>query len=299
MRATALFLALAPAAALAQVRSGGPYAAVLEAHSAGGGPASCASYKAQTTLAPVAGVGASSPSARVNRGGFAGQIMNPVSLALAATPATVDEADTRAVTANAVMDDTTTLALAATDPAWSVSFGPLLSINPAGVATAGTVYTNTAAGVSATWQSLNGSLGLTVLNTRPDNFGLYAGDTIPDDWQVTHFGVGNPVGAGGQDPDGDGQDNLFEYVAGVIPTNPASRFRLQIQAVPAQPLHEDLRFDPVWPDRTYAVQRRAALETGTWLPVGGVTNTASGVRTVTDTTAAGQRQYYRVGITKP
>lgn len=299
MRAYTVFLLLAPAAAIAQLRTGGPYTAVMETHSAGGGPAASASYKAQTTLAPVTGIGTSGPSARVNRGGFAGQIMQPASLALAATPATVDEADTRAVTASAVMDDATTLALGPGEPAWSVSFGPLLSVSTAGVVTAGAVHINTSAGVSATWQSLAGSLGLTVLNTNPDNFGLYAGDTVPDDWQVLHFGPVNPDGHGGQDPDGDGQSNLFEYVAGVSPTNQLSRFVFDITRVPAQPAQASLTLTPHFPDRTYVVEGRTNLLAGAWVPVSGITNNTGLVKTVLDPAASGSRKYYQVRIQKP
>jgi hypothetical protein len=299
MRAYMVFLLLAPAAAIAELRSGGPYAAILEAHSAGGGSSASASYKAYTTLAPVAGTGSSGPSARVNRGGFAGQIMQPASLALAATPATVAEAGTRAVTASAVMDDATTLALAPGEPAWSVSHGPLISVSTAGVVTAGVVYTNTSAGVSATWQSLAGSLGLTVLDTNPDNFGLYAGDTVPDEWQVLHFGPANPGGHGGQDPDGDGQSNLFEYVAGVSPTNQLSRFIFNISSVPAQPAQASLTLTPHFPDRTYVVEGRTNLVAGAWAPVAGVTNNTGLVKTVLDPAVSGPRKYYQVRIHKP
>lgn len=298
MRPLATLLLLS-AGASAQIRTGGVYSAVLEAHSAGGGASSSASYTSQATLAPVAGIGESVSPVLVNRSGFAGQIMNPAALTLAAMPATVDEEETRALTASAVMDDSTTLALAPTDLAWSVSSGPLLSISAAGVVTADQVYADAAAEVSATWQSLSGSLGLTVLNALPDNFGFYAGDDVPDDWQVTHFGVGNPSALAGQDPDGDGQDNRFEYVAGIDPNNPLSRFMLEIQPVPAQLFHKDLRFEPVFPDRTYVVEQRPTLGTGPWLPVTGVTSNAPGVRTVTDTNAVDDRRFYRVVVTKP
>lgn len=298
MRILATFLLLS-AGAFAQLRTGGTYSAVLEAHSAGGGESSSSSYSSQITLAAVAGIGESASTAVVNRGGFAGQIMNPTSLAIAASPTTVDEGGTRALTANVVMDDNTTLALAGTAPAWSVSSGPLVSISPAGVVTAGLVYADTGAEIYATWQSLGSSLALTVLNVDPDNFGLYAGDKVPDDWQVTYFGVGNPAALAGQDPDGDGQDNRFEYLAGIDPNNPISRFRLQILPVLSEPLHKDLRFDPVWPDRTYVVEQSISMQPGTWLPVTGVTSTVSGVRTVTDTNAVGDLRFYRVVISKP
>ncbi len=299
MRAFATFLLLVPATAIAQLRSGGPYAAVLEAHSAGGGPSASASYKAQTTLPSVAGIGTSGPSARVNRSGFAGQIMQPSSLVLAATPATIDEADTRAVTASAVMDDATTLALAPGEPAWSISFGPLLAVSPVGVVTADTVFTNTVAGISAEWQGKSGSLNLTVLDVHPDNFGLYADDTVPDQWQVLHFGPANPAGHGGQDPDNDGQNNLFEYVAGVSPTNHLSRFVFDIARVPAQPAQASLTLTPHFPDRTYVVEGRANLLAGGWTPVAGITNNVGLVKTVLDPAVSGPLKYYQVRIHKP
>lgn len=298
MRPFAILLLLS-ASASAQLRSGGSYSAVMEAHSAGGGASTSPSYGSQITVAPVAGTSESVPTALVNRSGFAGQIMNPASLNPAATPATVNEGGTRALTANVVMDDSTTLALAAAEPVWSISSGPLISITPAGLATAGGVYVDTGALVTASWQTLSASLGLTVLNVDPDNFGIYAGDALPDDWQVIHFGVGNPSALAGRDPDGDGQSNQFEYVAGVVPTDAGSRLLFQILPVPAEPLHKDLRFEPIFPDRTYVVQQSSNLDSGPWFPVTGVTQTSSGVRTVTDTNAAGVLRFYRVFISKP
>jgi PKD repeat protein len=52
-------------------------------------------------------------------------------------------------------------------------------------------------------------------------------------WQVQYFGsTTNPAAAANADPDGDGCDNLCEFLSGTDPTNSASVFR--ITAVTAQ-----------------------------------------------------------------
>ena len=46
-------------------------------------------------------------------------------------------------------------------------------------------------------------------------------------WQIQYFGsTTNPAAAASADPDGDGQNNLAEFIAGTDPTNSASAFRI-------------------------------------------------------------------------
>ena len=71
-----------------------------------------------------------------------------------------------------------------------------------------------------------GTLEMTVLNVSNDDFGGYASDGLPDDWQVQYFGENNPNAAPSADPDGDGQNNAYEYVVGTVPSNAASHFSL-------------------------------------------------------------------------
>jgi hypothetical protein len=55
-------------------------------------------------------------------------------------------------------------------------------------------------------------------------------DGLPDWWEQTYFG--NPTNAvATADADGDGQNNLAEYLAGTVPTNAASVFRITQCAV--------------------------------------------------------------------
>jgi PKD repeat protein len=46
-------------------------------------------------------------------------------------------------------------------------------------------------------------------------------------WQVSYFGdLNNPQAASGADPDGDGQNNMAEYLSDTVPTNSASALRI-------------------------------------------------------------------------
>ena len=46
-------------------------------------------------------------------------------------------------------------------------------------------------------------------------------------WQVLYFGdINNPLAASGVDPDGDGMNNLQEFLTGTDPTNSASALRI-------------------------------------------------------------------------
>jgi hypothetical protein len=64
-----------------------------------------------------------------------------------------------------------------------------------------------------------------LLKTDSDN------DGIPDWWMLRYFGhtTGSPTdnSLASDDADGTGQNNLFKYVAGLNPTNPAAVFLVQ------------------------------------------------------------------------
>ena len=187
--------------------------------------------------------------ALTGKSGYVGQLYDLVALELTAPPSTtLGETASRQLLANPLADDSTTLA--ALNPAtvsWSVLNGPIASISSGGLATAGNVYENTPALVQGINQNLTGQLGLTILNVGLDDFAEYAGDGLDDDWQVLFFGQPpNPNAGPNADPDGDGQDNAFEFVAGLIPNDANSRFRLRIEAVAAQPSQrrDDLQPSP-------------------------------------------------------
>jgi hypothetical protein len=151
------------------------------------------------------------------RTGHSGQLYDATALDVQATPLTLHEASTRQLGADLLFDDDTRELLPATSITWSIQSGPLASISINGLATAAAVYQNTAAIVHAAHFGVTGTLTLTVLETIPDNFGLYASDRLPDTWQVQFLGPDNPLGGPAANPDGDGSTNLLEFAFGTDP----------------------------------------------------------------------------------
>lgn len=263
---------------------------------AGGGRASNGNVTNDGSLGGVGGI--STQSVTTAKHSYIGQLYDLQALQLAASPLTVNENGTRQISATLVMDDTTTLA-AAGGLAWSITAGPM-TIDANGLASGQPVYQNTSATAQASTGSALGTLNLTVLNNLPDNFSAYAADGIDDDWQVQYFGLNNPNAAPLLDPDHDGQHNLFEFIAGIVPTDPLSRFQIFAQGVTGQPSHKDIIFTPRFASRTYTLMTSATLEPLSWSPLAtGVISDNSLTRTVTDTSATDTRKFYRVEITKP
>ena len=294
-------LALA-SAAWAEPRTSADYTLAPESTGAGGGRATSANYTADSAVSDAGGLAAAGSSpVQLAKTGYIGQLYEATTLAPTADPPTIDEGGSRQLAVSATCDAGTTLGLAATDVAWSVFSGPLGEVSATGLASAGIVYQDTPATVRATWGGLIGDLGLTVLDTDPDNFGSYAGDGLEDSWQVFYFGVGNLDAGPAMDPDGDGQDNEFEHTAGLVPTDPLSRLLLRIALVAGQPTHRNLVFQPVVAGRSYRILASTNLEAGTWVPLPGSPPVSDNgdERTVTDTAATEARKFYQVEVTKP
>ncbi|HUJ11119.1 MAG TPA: choice-of-anchor Q domain-containing protein [Verrucomicrobiae bacterium] len=136
-------------------------------------------------------------------------------------------------------------------------------------------------------------------------------DGVPDSWRAHFFanqppGNSNGTATNGQscaacDADGTGQNNLFKYVAGLNPTNPASLFALNIANVSGQPNQKNLIFNPEVSGRTYTPQFRTNLTSGSWAALasagGPVTN--ANQLAVTDTNAVEPQKFYRIDISLP
>ena len=179
-----------------------------------------------------------------------------------------------------------------------MSSGWLASVSSSGLATAAIVYQNTNGVARADYLGQFGTLTLTVLNVNNDDFGSYAGDGIDDAWQVQYFGIGNANAAPTADPDGDGQNNLLEYLAGTSPTNSASAFTLGISA-PA-PGQRVVSFSPISVGRTYTVEFTTSLTTRNFTAVSpNSVSDSGGGRSVTDANATNSARYYRVRISLP
>jgi hypothetical protein len=267
----------------------------------GGLTTSSANYRANSSAAPGVAISSLHYSGRT---GFAGQLGDVVATAIAlnASPLTLDEGGTRQLSATLVYDDQTTSALAAGSITWSVQSGPISGISATGLATAGTVYQNTAAIVRGVYQTFSDTLDLTVLNADVDDFGSYASDGLPDDWQVLYFGAPpNASAAALADPDSDGQDNIFEYTAGLLPTDSLSHFTSGPARISeSESQRQGIVFSPRLSDRNYTVEESATLEEGSWTILGSFTTVDDGPqRTVIDTGSLELKKFYRVKISRP
>lgn len=296
---TALLFALA-AAAHAGSRGSTDYSIPTDSIDTGGQRTTSAAYTNDGSLGGITGISTVATPAQTVKHGYIGQLTEVTALQLAATPTTVNETATRQLSAAQLLDDDSLNLLPATDVTWSVASGPLSGIDANGLATADVVYQDTAATAQGDYAGASGTLGLSVLDSIADNFGLYAGDGLGDDWQVQYFGLDNPLAAPLLDPDGDGQNNFFEFTAGLIPTDPLSRFNLTIAPVLGQPGQKDVVFDPIVAGRSYTVMTSPDLTTGSWVDlVGGSVTDNGDQRTVTDISASETRKFYTVEIEKP
>ncbi|MBC8003695.1 MAG: putative Ig domain-containing protein [Opitutaceae bacterium] len=119
-----------------------------------------------------------------------------------------------------------------------------------------------------------------------------------EQWKFAQLGDAYAPDAG--DPDGDGQSNYFEYVAGLVPTDPLSRFLLRIERVPGETDQKNLIFSPVFADRVYSVGTSNSLGPDSWVPLAGSTQSDDGdERTVTDNAATEPKKFYHVIVVKP
>lgn len=299
----ALFLALITAAAQGDPRTSMDYSITTDITDAGGQRGASGIYTNDSSIGGVVGISTAPSHAVIAKIGYIGQLYDiTAGLALSAASLTVNETATDQITAGHLLDDSTLLAVPSTSVAWSITNGPLTSIDPSGLATAGMVYQNTAATVQGIYVGNVLSLGFTVLDSAPDNFGGYAGDGVGDGWQIQYFGPApNPNAGPSVDFDGTGQTNLFKYVAGLNPLDPTSRFLLKIEPVPGQPNREKLVFSPRFDDRIYTLTFNSSLTGGSYQPLSNPSAPSDNgtERTITDLNATGATRFYRVEIAKP
>lgn len=285
--------------ATAALRSSGDYSIQAEALDSGGARVSSAAYTHDGSLGGVTGVSSVSAPEETAKAGYVAQLYEVTGISISAAAKSVNEGATLQVGATQVLDDSTLLVLATNAPVWSVVSGPLVSVSSGGLATAGTVYQSTPATLGAAYQGFNATLGLTVVNVSTDDFGSYAGDGLPDDWQAQWFGINNPNAAPNADADGTGQNNLFKWIAGLNPLNRAV-FSMAASPVPGQPGKMRFAFSPIVPGRSYTVQFNDTLLPGNWQTLTGYSQQDNGqTRTVTDNAAPGDHRFYRVQITLP
>jgi hypothetical protein len=127
-------------------------------------------------------------------------------------------------------------------------------------------------------------------------------NTAQESWRALHFGTTENVGLAADlaDPDGDGANNRFEYVAGLTPTNAVSRFVVRVAPVEGQATQRAVTFGPVVAGRTYVVKYKVSLTDVTWTTLADISTSDNGSeRTITDLSAGEGGRFYVVEITKP
>ena len=305
VRSSRVWVVLAAAMLVREAAAGtsANYTLSQETVDTGGGRGISASYAvdaASSAGGSAASTASTASGAYAARLGFAGQLFEPLSLFLAATPNTVAEGATRQISAFLVQDESVLVPQAPSSLTWSLVSGPLASITSSGLATGGPVYQTTTATLRGTLGSLGATLDLQVLNTQTDNFGAYAGDGLDDAWQVEFFGLNNPAASPAVDADHDGQINRFEFDAGLSPIDPTSRFLIAFAPVRSQPLAVGILFSPRLPDRTYTVYSSPTPDRTTATPIIPGTIIDNGdQRIVSDPNPGSQRKFYHILITRP
>ncbi len=282
--------------------TGFPATAITTSTVDGGGQhATSANYAMDASIGGIDGI--SSASADTAKNGYIGQLTEVVSLVVTALPDPVSEFSNAQLSAKATLDDATVVPLTGNLVMWSSSGVPypLKSISGGGVVIATNVYQDTATTVNGYYLGGASNVTLLVLDTFPDDYGIYANDGIPDSWQAQYFGLNNSNAFPNIDVDGTGQNNLFKYIAGLDPTNPASIFLLKIAAVSGQPSQKNLIYNPIATGRTYTVESRTNLVSGSYAALGSFTGPQTNVTTatVTDLNATSTTKFYHVRISFP
>lgn len=180
----------------------------------GGLHASSASYLADFSEAPGA---AGSSAAYTSRSGYAGQLDEASSLVISLNPAALPETGNAQLGASLLSQAGFLTSLPAGGVNWSILSGPLTGVSSGGLVTAGKVSQSTTATVQGVASGITGTLSFQVLDSLPDNFGFYAGDGLPDWWQLQYLGLSESAGGQSGDPDHDGLSNLMEYAFGTDP----------------------------------------------------------------------------------
>jgi hypothetical protein len=112
-------------------------------------------------------------------------------------------------------------------------------------------------------------------------------DGMPDAWEDAH-GLNRNVNDADGDPDHDGMTNIQEYQAGTDPQDAQSNLRLVI--VSLSPV--TLRFNAA-ADKSYVVEYRNTLATGSWITLANVSAGAARTVSVNDPSSNSSR-FYRV-----
>ncbi len=291
--AISLCLMLAGACPALAQSSGGPYSISATSLDPAGGRATGGVYRQDTAMGAT-GSQAASSAAYQAASGYPSMVRDVTSLAV--LPGTLAESASTTLTLRQILDDGTQSPVSSLGAVWNVLSGPV-TISPSGVASTQIVPATANASLQVTLGTVTSSATLTIQDTIPDNFGTYGSDGVSDTWQMQHFGANNPQAAPDVDADGDGQTNLFEFVAGLSPTSGNSRFSVTIEEAPGQPGKTRMVFHPANAGRLFTLYRNTSLSPNGWEPVPGATTSGNNnTSMLMDPAPPEQRVFYRVQI---
>ncbi|MDA7666563.1 hypothetical protein OAF58_00790 [bacterium] len=280
----------------ADLRTSTDYTVAADTTEAGGQRATSISYTNHGSVGGIVGISTVAAPAQTAKHGYIGQLYEVTGLELSAASQSVNEMATVQLAATQVLDDDSTITVPVTSVAWGVMAGPLSGIDGNGLATAGTVYGDTIATAQGMYAGDTATLDLNVLDSIADNFGSYASDGIGDDWQFDHFGLDNPLAAPLLDPDGDGDNNLYEYNARLLPNDPTSF--LDITLTPAAAEGDALlTLSPGKAGVSYTIGYKDSLLDADWIPLTTMVG-SDGMLGFTDEAASGTRKFYVVTPTR-
>jgi hypothetical protein len=245
----------------------------------------------------VGGIGNASASGAVAlKGGYIGQLTEVTNLTVSAVPSAMNEGGSSQLSGIAGLDDATVVAIEGSNVVWCAPVYPIGAIGPDGQATLANVYADTSGVVTGRYLGVAGSRVILVSDSIPDNFGLYAGDQVPDGWQVSYFGENNPDGTASA-TNATGRNNLYAYVADLCPTNPGACFG--IAAISNNLSGRKVWFGATSTGRVYRLAYATDLA-GTWtnLPGGAWSPGEAGSMSLLDPNGA-TRRFYRVHVALP
>ena len=291
-----LLLAWTAAPSPADLRTSTSYTIPADTVDAGGVRSTSSAYTHDGSVGGIVGLSTVAAPAEIAKHGYIGQLYEVTGLQISASPTTVNEGATRQLNAAQLLDDDTIINLGPDSVTWNVMAGPFTGITTDGLATAGQVHEDTVATAQGSFAGAIGQLDLTVNNITDDDFGSYAGDGLPDDWQVQYFGEDNADAGPNVDADGDGDSNLYEYHARLLPNDPTSFLDITLtpDATEGDAL---LTLSPGKAGVSYAVSTKDSLLDADWIPLTTMVG-SDGMLEVTDMAASGLRKFYIVTPTR-
>lgn len=264
----------------------------------GGQRSSSSHYTADQSLGRVVGISEAAAPLETIRHGYIGQLTEVSGFNVLTETNAIDEGASQTLSGLATLDDDTVTAVEGSEVSWEVVVFPLLSVSTSGLATATNVYEDTLAAVTGRYQTLESATNFLVINVNDDDFGTYAGDGLPDDWQVGYFGIDSAEAGPTNNVDLDTLSNEGEWTADTDPTDSNSYFQVSYIVSVAPDARIAFESSSV---RQYSLEVTTNQAVTGWAPVTGQTHQPGndGELMLTDTNPAVGQYFYRVTVAVP